>query len=262
MVYYDNNDLHTMSFSNNNTNLGASSVMKDNYDHIMKSPAVLELQRKIAELKQENKILIRILRKTICDSSMHHKPRTEVIDLTLPDTRYAPPQDSRSKEDIKCVKIKLEPGLEVSVVEEEKENIQYELVDHTEQQEEEQEEELVEEQEEEEELEEEELEEEELEEEELEEEQEEEEELEEEEEKEQDEAEQDEAEQDEAEQDEDEQEEEEQEEEQEEAEVYEITIKGKKYFTTDEQNGDIYEMDKDGDVGEQVGSFVNGIAKL
>jgi hypothetical protein len=48
------------------------------------------------------------------------------------------------------------------------------------------------------------------------------------------------------------------EEEEEEEEVYEITIKGTKYFTTNEKNGDIYNIDSDGDPCDIVGKFVNG----
>jgi hypothetical protein len=44
----------------------------------------------------------------------------------------------------------------------------------------------------------------------------------------------------------------------EEEEVYEITIKGIKYFTTNEKNGDIYSIDSDGDPGDIVGKYVNG----
>jgi len=44
----------------------------------------------------------------------------------------------------------------------------------------------------------------------------------------------------------------------EEEEVYEITIKGTKYFTTNEKNGDIYSIDSDGDPCDVVGKFVNG----
>jgi hypothetical protein len=47
-----------------------------------------------------------------------------------------------------------------------------------------------------------------------------------------------------------------------ETEVYEVTIRGKKYFTTDQKNGKIYAMDKDGDVGDEIGKFVNGVAKI
>ena len=50
--------------------------------------------------------------------------------------------------------------------------------------------------------------------------------------------------------------------EEEEAEVFEITIQGKTYFTTDAQNGDIYAMDDQGDVGDEIGVFVNGVAKF
>ena len=50
------------------------------------------------------------------------------------------------------------------------------------------------------------------------------------------------------------------EEEEEEEEVYEITIEGKKYYTTDEKkkNGDIFEILPDEDVGPVVGRFKNG----
>jgi len=55
-------------------------------------------------------------------------------------------------------------------------------------------------------------------------------------------------------------EEEEVEEDAEEEEVYEVKIKGKTYFTTNEKTGVIYAMDADGDVGDEVGNFVNGVA--
>ena len=63
-------------------------------------------------------------------------------------------------------------------------------------------------------------------------------------------------------------EEEEEDEEEEEAatadeeEVFEITIKNKQYFTNNETNGIIYEMDAAGDPGDELGSFVNGVAKF
>lgn len=47
-----------------------------------------------------------------------------------------------------------------------------------------------------------------------------------------------------------------------ETEVYEVTIRGTKYFTTDSKNGTIYAMDENGDVGDEVGQFKNGIAKI
>ena len=57
-------------------------------------------------------------------------------------------------------------------------------------------------------------------------------------------------------------EEEEAEEEEEEEEVFEIEIKGKSYYTTDEQNGKIYKIEEDEDVGPVIGNFVNGVAKF
>ncbi len=50
------------------------------------------------------------------------------------------------------------------------------------------------------------------------------------------------------------------EEEDEEEEVYEITISGKKYYTTDEKknNGDIFEILPDEDVGNMIGRFKDG----
>ena len=44
-------------------------------------------------------------------------------------------------------------------------------------------------------------------------------------------------------------------------ELFEVEIKGKTYVTNDETNGDIYEYDND-EVGEIVGVFKNGVAKL
>ncbi len=54
----------------------------------------------------------------------------------------------------------------------------------------------------------------------------------------------------------------EEEEEEEEEEVMEIQIKGKSYYTSDEQNGKIYSIQEDDDVGPEVGHFVNGVAKF
>ena len=44
-------------------------------------------------------------------------------------------------------------------------------------------------------------------------------------------------------------------------ELFEVEIKGKTYVTNDETNGDIYEYDNE-EVGEIVGVFKNGVAKL
>jgi len=55
---------------------------------------------------------------------------------------------------------------------------------------------------------------------------------------------------------------EEEEEEEEEEEVFEVTINGKTYYTNDEGNGAIYEIDDEGDVGDEIGSFSNFVAKI
>ena len=47
------------------------------------------------------------------------------------------------------------------------------------------------------------------------------------------------------------------EEEEEELEVFEITINGTEYYTTNETNGVIYAVDADSDVGDEIGKFVN-----
>lgn len=53
---------------------------------------------------------------------------------------------------------------------------------------------------------------------------------------------------------------EDEEDEEDEEEVFEIKIKGKKYYTTDEKkkNGQIFEVLPDEDVGDHVGNFING----
>jgi len=48
------------------------------------------------------------------------------------------------------------------------------------------------------------------------------------------------------------------EEEEEETGVYEIEIDGTRYYTTGEQNGVVYALLEDDDVGDEVGNFVNG----
>ena len=54
---------------------------------------------------------------------------------------------------------------------------------------------------------------------------------------------------------------EEEEEQEEDLELFEVEIKGKTYVTNDETNGDIYEYGND-EVGEIVGTFKNGVAKM
>jgi len=48
----------------------------------------------------------------------------------------------------------------------------------------------------------------------------------------------------------------------EEEEVFEIEINGTLYYTTNEKNGDIYEVLEDEDIGDKVGKFVNKVAKF
>ena len=50
------------------------------------------------------------------------------------------------------------------------------------------------------------------------------------------------------------------EEEEEEEEVFEIEINSKSYYTTDEQNGIIFEITEDEDIGDEVGKFKKGKA--
>jgi hypothetical protein len=57
-----------------------------------------------------------------------------------------------------------------------------------------------------------------------------------------------------------EEEEEEAEAEEEEEEVYEVIINGKQYFTTNEKNGVIYAVDSDGEVGDEIGRYISGVA--
>ena len=61
---------------------------------------------------------------------------------------------------------------------------------------------------------------------------------------------------------EEEEEEEEQEDDEEEDELFEIEINGVNYCTSDEKNGDIYELDENDEPGKKVGAFRNGKAKL
>ena len=52
---------------------------------------------------------------------------------------------------------------------------------------------------------------------------------------------------------------EEEEEEEEEEEVEEIDIEGEKYYASGNKVGNIYEYLEDGDVGDVVGNYVNGV---
>jgi len=44
--------------------------------------------------------------------------------------------------------------------------------------------------------------------------------------------------------------------------VYEITINEKRYYVSNETDSTIYEVAEDDEIGEEVGAFVNGVAKL
>jgi hypothetical protein len=44
----------------------------------------------------------------------------------------------------------------------------------------------------------------------------------------------------------------------EEEEVYETKINSKTYYVTNEKNGTIYSVTTDGDIGDEVGKFVDG----
>ncbi|NBO25064.1 MAG: hypothetical protein EBU93_07540, partial [Chlamydiae bacterium] len=59
-----------------------------------------------------------------------------------------------------------------------------------------------------------------------------------------------------------EEEEAEEEEAEEEEEVFEITIKNKIYYTNNEKNGTIYAVKEDGDIGDPVGTLVEGVPKF
>ena len=70
----------------------------------------------------------------------------------------------------------------------------------------------------------------------------------------------DEEEEEEEEEDEEEDEEEEEEEEEEDEEVVEIELEGVKYYGSEENVGKIYEYLSDGEIGDEVGSYVNGVS--
>ena len=60
----------------------------------------------------------------------------------------------------------------------------------------------------------------------------------------------------------DEEEEEEEEAEEEADEVFVVTISGKSYYTTNKDNGKIYAIDADEEIGDEIGEFKNGKAKF
>jgi septum formation inhibitor MinC len=199
-------------------------IMRNNFEHMQNSPLAKSLRKENRRLVKENKLLMSIIKDFHVSMIKNKDKKQVIIDL------------SNSEDEMEVV-----PPVKIKIEKTEKtdENIVYELIEKEEQtntpagfsQKEEEEEEEAEEEEEEAEEEEEEEEEEEAEEEEAE-------------------------------------EEEENDNKgtvdslEEETEVYEVTIRGKKYFTTDQKNGKIYAIDKDGDVGDEIGSFINGLANL
>ena len=47
-----------------------------------------------------------------------------------------------------------------------------------------------------------------------------------------------------------------------EEEVFEITIRGKKYFTADADNGEFYKVLNEDEIGDEVGTFKNGVPEF
>ena len=220
-------------------------LYKEFYDFMKCSPMMQTIIKENRELKMFNKILLETvdeLKQKLRVKELRHvkvkkEKLDEVVDLT------------DEIESIDGSYLEKEPNIVYELVEENTEYVTYkkdtsieegEIVEE-EAEEEEVEEEEVEEEEVEEEAEEEEAEEEEAEEEEVEEVEEEVEEVEEE-----------------VEEEEEEEETEEVEEEAEEEEVYETIINSKKYYVTNEQNGTIYSVTTDGDIGDEVGKYVHG----
>ena len=245
------------------------SIYEDTYNAVLDLPCVQRIIKKNKKLRKENKALRSLIRslpefrqQPHCCASYNDCSHDEPVKIKIEPGSIAPAlsvpalsvpvstvQIARV-DDIKIIKtMKVNPP----------ENIVYDIEEaeeeEAEEEEAEEEEEEAEEEEEEEEAEEEEAEEE------VEEEAEEEEEEEEEEEAEEEEVEAEEEEEDEEEKEEVEEEEEEEEEEveaeEEEAEVFEITIKGTAYYTTNEVNGVIYAVAAGEEVGDEIGKFVD-----
>ena len=252
--------------------------MMANFEYLMNSPAVVKLNKKVSKLKKQVKVLNRVILHLGKSLDVNGDNKSNIIDLT---------EELVSDEEcMSLVYIKTEPVSEEDdqhSSSDEEEGIRYNITDdikacnisslvsdEEEVEESDDEEEEVEESEEEVEVEEseEEVEVEESEEEVAVEESEEEVEVEESEEEEEVEVEVEESEEEEeeveVEVEESEEEEEveveveESEEEEEEEEVYEISLNGKSYYTTDANNGDIYAVTEDEDVGDVVGKFVGG----
>ena len=235
------------------------SKYRDNYNALLHLPIVKRLYEKNRLLKKENDSLKNLIYALPefrrdppqCCKKTVKKEKVEVIDLTEEENiTYSFTGNSTPITNMSTT------ARSISFTEEEEEEEEEESVEA----EEEEEEESVEAEEEEEEEEEESVEAEEAEEESVEAEEAEEESVEAEEEEESVEAE--EEEEDSVEAEEEEESVEAEEEEEEEEEVFEINIKGTTYYTSNEQNGVIYEVDKDEDVGPEVGKFKKGVPEF
>jgi hypothetical protein len=240
-------------------------MLRANYEHMLQSPVFAKMQRRVRSLEKERKSLRRVIVELgyKLDVGIKHvvikTEPCEVIDLTQNESENVKYELEEESDEFMCdedvVKVseeeescEEEEEVEESEEEDEGDGARFGDIINNDEEEEEEEEVEVEESEEEEveESEEEEVEVEESEEEEVEVEESEEEEVEVEE------------------SGEEEEEEVEVEEsgEEEEEEVFEVVIKGKSYYTTDTQNGEIYAVMPDGDVGDEVGKYKNGVAKF
>ena len=225
-------------------------MLKANFEHMLTSPLFVNLQKKIKKLEDERKILRRVILEL--GSKLESSSQKEnVIDISSDNDEY-PENIKYELEDTVVPVLNENVKTHKTIIKLEDNDTTYEVTEHSKPIEWDythikkevssnfDKHKQVEEEEEEEEDEEEEVEVEEEEEEEVEEE---EEEVEEEEE-------------------EVEEEEEEEEEDEDEEEVFEVTIKGKKYYTTDTVNGEIYDVLDDEEIGDVVGHFKKGIARF
>jgi hypothetical protein len=99
----------------NSTKPVSKIMLQDNYDYMMQSPMVRQLRGKIADLKQENKILMRILKNVLRSKN---DGNDEIDDLPQFSERDALSVETTATNisDIKLVEIKLEPTTEVRSV--------------------------------------------------------------------------------------------------------------------------------------------------
>jgi hypothetical protein len=248
-------------------------MLRANYEHMLQSPVFAKMQRRVRSLEKERKSLRRVIVELgyKLDVGIKHvvikTEPCEVIDLTQNESENVKYELEEESDEFMCdedvVKVseeeescEEEEEVEESEEEDEGDGARFGDIINNDEEEEEEEEVEVEESEE--------VEVEESEEEEVEESEEEEVEVEEseEEEVEVEESEEEEVEVEESGEEEEEEVEVEESGEEEEEEVFEVVIKGKSYYTTDTQNGEIYAVMPDGDVGDEVGKYKNGVAKF